>query len=140
MSIDKKYYVVKNGEINSPKGMNVKLFTLDNNLIGYSNIVSLLYGTDVDSNFYDLLSSIDKKFDEHDTVYQYSLNTTEEFRNQGWGYKIKEECDNINKNNGIKNILNIVRHDNIPSQKLMKKLGYKKLASSDIRDLLHFEL
>ena len=120
--------------------MNVKLFTLDNELIGHANIVSLFYGTDIDINFFNLLSSIDKKFNEHDTVYQYSLNISEEFRNKGWGYKIKEECNIINKNNGIKNILNIVRHDNISSQKLMKKLGYKKLASSDIRDLLHFEL
>ena len=140
MSIDKKYYIVKNGEINSPRGMNVKLFTLDNELIGHTNIVSLFYGTDIDINFFNLLSSIDKKFNEHDTVYQYSLNISEEFRNKGWGYKIKEECNIINKNNGIKNILNIVRHDNLPSQKLMEKLGYKKLTSSDIRDLLHFEL
>lgn len=71
MSIDKNYYVTKNGEINSPKGMDVKLFTLDNQLIGQTNIV---------------------------------------------------------------------RHNNTPSQKLMKKLGYKILTSSDIRNLLHFEL
>jgi len=140
MSIDKNYYVTKNGEINSPKGMNVKLFTLDNQLIGQTNIVSLLYGTDIDVNFLNLLISIDKKFNEHDTVYQYSLNISEEFRNKGWGYKIKEVCNTINKNNGIKNILNIVRHNNTPSQKLMKKLGYKILTSSDIRNLLHFEL
>jgi hypothetical protein len=135
LSIDKKYYVVKSGEINSPKGMNVKLFTLENTPIGETNIVSLFYGTDIDINFFNLLSGVDEKFNENDTVYQYSLKINEEFRNQGWGYKIKEECNIINKNHGIKNILNIVRHDNIPSQKLMKNLGCEILNSNDIRDL-----
>ena len=56
------------------------------------------------------------------------------------GEKLKLECHKIAWESGYSYITNIVRRDNVGSQKLMNKLEYKRLRGDDIRDLYYYEL
>lgn len=136
----KDYDIVTYGDINSSSGMQVCIKSLDGKHIGETKIIDFENGLSLSPNLTGFIENHNDIFNQDNCVYQHSLNIDQPYQRQGWGEKLKHECHNIIKNLGYKYATNIVRHDNIASQKLMDKLGYKKHQSNDERNLLYLEL
>jgi hypothetical protein len=97
-------------------------------------------GLSLSPNLTNFMKTNNNLFNQDNCVYQHSLNIDQPYQRQGWGEKLKHECHNIIKDHGYQYATNIVKHDNIGSQKLMNKLGYKKHQSNKERDMLYLEL
>jgi ribosomal protein S18 acetylase RimI-like enzyme len=120
--------------------MRVCILTPQDEYIGETNIIGFQHGLDLSRDLKTFLDNKNDLFNQENSIYQYGLKVDEKFRRQGWGNKLKQECDNIVKNNGFKYITNIISCSNDASQGLMKKRGYQKHQTNDIKDLLYFEL
>jgi len=136
----KDYEIVTYGDINSPYGMKVCIKSIDGNHIGETKIIDFENGLSLSPNLTNFIETNNDLFNQDNCVYQHGLNIDQPYQRQGWGEKLKHECHNIVRDLGYKYATNIVRHDNIGSQKLMNKLGYKKHQSNKERDLLYLEL
>ena len=136
----KDYEIVTYGDIKSPNGMIVCIITTDGKHIGETNIIDFENGLSLSPNLTKFMETNNDMFNQDNCVYQYSLNIDQPYQRQGWGEKLKHECHDIIKNLGYTYATNIVRHDNVRSQKLMNKLGYKKHQSNEERDILYLEL
>ena len=134
------YKIKTEGEIHSPSGMCVCILNPNDEYIGETNIIGFKHAIDLSRDLKSFLENENGLFDENNSVYQYGLKVGENFRRQGWGDKLKSECDNIVRNNGFKYITNIVSCSNEASQGLMNKRGYNKYKSNGIKDLLYFEI
>lgn len=134
------YTIDTQGEINTPSGMRVCILTPKGEKIGQTNIIGFTHAIDLSRDLKTFLENEDSIFNDQNSVYQYGLEVGENFRRQGWGDKLKSECDNIVKNNGFKYITNIVSCKNEASQGLMGKRGYNKYKTNGVKDLLYFEL
>jgi ribosomal protein S18 acetylase RimI-like enzyme len=134
------YKIQTYGEIHSPEGMRVCVLTPNEEYIGETNIIGFKHALDKSRDLKTFLENQNDMFNQENSVYQYGLKVDEKFRRQGWGDKLKNECDNIVKNSGFKYITNIVSCANDASQGLMKKRGYQKHQTNGIKDLLYFEL
>lgn len=135
-----EYKIETTGDIVSPSGMKVCILTNDGENIGETNIIGFKHAVDLSRDLKSFLENKNDIFDESNTVYQYGLKVNDNFRRQGWGEKLKNECNHIVKNNGFKYITNIVSKQNEASQGLMNKLGYQTHQSNDIKDLLYYSL
>jgi ribosomal protein S18 acetylase RimI-like enzyme len=135
-----EYVIDAQGEIHSPKGMTVFINTTNGDNIGYTNIIGFQHALDLSRDLKTFLENEETIFNNDNSVYQYGLFVNDNFRRQGWGDKLKNECDNIVKNNGFKYITNIVSCENEASQGLMGKRGYNKYKTNNIKDLMYFEL
>lgn len=135
-----EYNIQMSGEIHSPEGMRVFINNIDGENIGYTNIIGFQHAIDLSRDLKTFLENEDHIFDNDTSVYQYGLFVNDKFRRQGWGDKLKSECDKIVKDNGFKYITNIVSCDNSASQGLMGKRGYNKYKTNGVKDLLYFEL
>lgn len=136
----KDYEIVTYGDINSPYGMKVCIKSIDGKEIGETKIIDFENGLSLSPNLTNFIETNNDLFNQDNCVYQHGLNIDQPYQRQGWGEKLKHECHNIVRDLGYKYATNIVRHDNIGSQKLMNKLGYKKHQSNKERDLLYLEL
>ena len=134
------YVIQKDGDIHSPDGMRVCIMTPSNDYIGETNIIGFQHALDKSRDLKTFLENQNDLFNQENSIYQYGLKVDEKFRRQGWGEKLKNECDNIVRDNGFKYITNIVSCSNDASQGLMKKRGYQKHQTNGIKDLLYFEL
>ena len=134
------YVINTHGDIHSTEGMRVCISTPNNEHIGETNIIGFQHAVDLSRDLKTFLENQNELFNQDNTVYQYGLSVDDKFRRQGWGEKLKHECDNIVKDNGFKYITNIVGCDNDASQSLMQKRGYQKHQTNGIKDLLYFEL
>ena len=136
----KDYEIVTYGDINSPYGMKVCIKSIDGKEIGETKIIDFENGLSLSPNLTNFIETNNDLFNQDNCVYQHSLNIDQPYQRQGWGEKLKHECHNMVRDLGYKYATNIVRHDNIGSQKLMNKLGYKKHQSNKESDLLYLEL
>ncbi len=134
------YKIQTHGEIHSPDGMRVCILTHNDEYIGETNIIGFQHALDKSRDLKTFLDNQNDLFNQDNSIYQYGLKVDEKFRRQGWGDKLKSECDNIVRNNGFKYITNIVSCSNEASQGLMKKRGYQTHQTNGIKDLLYFEL
>jgi ribosomal protein S18 acetylase RimI-like enzyme len=134
------YKIETYGDIHSLNGMRVCILTPKDEYIGETNIIGFQHALDKSRDLKTFLENQNDMFNQENSVYQYGLKVDEKFRRQGWGDKLKNECDNIVKNNKFKYITNIVSCTNDASQGLMKKRGYQKHQTNGIKDLLYFEL
>jgi ribosomal protein S18 acetylase RimI-like enzyme len=128
------------GDIQSHDGLCIMILNLNDSFIGETNMTSLKYGKERSDSYLKLLGDKPKFFNNENTVYQFGLKVFEDYQKQGWGEKLKLECHKIAWESGYSYITNIVRRDNVGSQKLMNKLEYKRLRGDDIRDLYYYEL
>ena len=136
----KDYEIVTYGDINSPYGMKVCIKSIDGKEIGETKIIDFENGLSLSPNLTNFIETNNDLFNQDNCVYQHSLNIDQPYQRQGWGEKLKHECHNMVRDLGYKYATNIVRHDNIGSQKLMNKLGYKKHQSNKESELLYLEL
>ena len=136
----KDYEIVTYGDINSSNGMKVCIKSIDGKDIGKTTIIDFENGLSLSPNLTKFMETKNDMFNQDNCVYQHSLNIDQPYQRQGWGEKLKHECHNIIKDHGYQYATNIVKHDNIGSQKLMNKLGYKKHQSNKERDMLYLEL
>lgn len=134
------YNIKTFGDIHSTEGMRVCILTPKDEYIGETNIIGFKHAVDLSRDLKTFLDNKNDLFNQENSVYQYGLKVDEKFRRQGWGDKLKHECDNIVRNNGFKFITNIVSCSNEASQGLMKKRGYQTHQTNGIKDLLYFEL
>jgi len=134
------YKIRTSGDIHSTEGMRVCILTPKDEYIGETNIIGFKHAIDLSRDLKTFLDTKNDLFNQENSVYQYGLQVNDKFRRQGWGDKLKHECDNIVRNNGFKFITNIVSCSNEASQGLMKKRGYQKHQTNGIKDLLYFEL
>jgi ribosomal protein S18 acetylase RimI-like enzyme len=133
-----KIRVVSN--IESDRGFCVYYLTESNNVIG---VVTLTDLNKVLSNaeFNEDVKILHENYDKSkDTVYLHSIVVESPFRKQGFGKKLVEECENIARNSGYKYITATVKKNNIPSQTMFNKLGYKRHKSNDIKDLFILDI
>jgi ribosomal protein S18 acetylase RimI-like enzyme len=133
-----KIRVVSN--IESDRGFCVYYLTENNNVIG---VVTLTDLNKVLSNdeFNEDIKFLHENYDKSkDTVYLHSIVVETPFRKQGYGTKLIKECENIARNSGYKNISAAVKKNNVASQNMFNKLGYKKYNSNDKKDLFVFEI
>lgn len=79
-------------------------------------------------------------FNNENTLHSHSTEIKEPYRRNGYGTKLKSELENVARNLGYKYITSIVNCDNIPSQKLNKKLNYEIHQSNRIKDFLFKKL
>lgn len=134
------YTIHTNGDIHSENGMKVIIMLPDNEYIGETNIIGFKHALDKSRDLKTFLENQNDLFNQENAVYQYGLKVDDKFRRQGWGEKLKNECNRIVKNNGFKYITNIVSKENSASQGLMNKMGYKVHQSNNIKDLLYYSL
>lgn len=134
------YIIQTDGDIHSVDGMKVSIMTPSNDYIGETNIIGFQHALDKSRDLKTFLENQNDLFNQENSIYQYGLKVDEKFRRQGWGEKLKNECDNIVRDNGFKYITNIVSCSNDASQGLMKKRGYQKHQTNGIKDLLYYEL
>ena len=99
-----EYNIQMSGEIHSPEGMRVFINTTNGDNIGYTNIIGFQHALDLSRDLKTFLENEETIFNNDNSVYQYGLFVNDNFRRQGWGDKLKNECDNIVKNNGFKYI------------------------------------
>ncbi len=134
------YKIQTDGDIHSLNGMKVRILTPSDDYIGETNIIGFQHALDKSRDLKTFLENQNDLFSQENSVYQYGLKVDDKYRRQGWGDKLKGECDNIVRDNGFKYITNIVSCSNDASQGLMKKRGYQKYQTNGIKDLLYFEL
>jgi ribosomal protein S18 acetylase RimI-like enzyme len=134
------YIIQTQGEINSPNGMKVCIMLPNGEKIGETNIISFTHAIEFSKDLKAFMENKNDMFNNDNTIYQYGLKVNDDFQRQGWGEKLKNECNKIVKDNGFKYITNIVSKQNHASQGLMNKLGYKVHQSNDIKDLLYYTL
>ena len=134
-------YIIKtDGDIHSVDGMKVSIISSSNDYMGETNIIGFQHALDKSRDLKTFLENQNNLFNQENSIYQYGLKVDEKYRRQGWGEKLKNECDNIVRDNGFKYITNIVSCSNDASQGLMKKRGYQKHQTNGIKDLLYYEL
>ena len=138
--MERDYIIQRIGNIQSYDGLCIMILNLNDSFIGETNMTSLNYGKERSDSYLKLLGDKPKFFNNENTVYQFGLKVFEDYQKQGWGEKLKLECHKIAWESGYSYITNIVRIDNVGSQKLMNKLEYKRLRGDDIRDLYYYEL
>jgi len=134
------YTIDTNGDIHSENGMKVIIMSPDNEYVGETNIIGFKHALDKSRDLKTFLENQNDLFNQENTVYQYGLKVDDRFRRQGWGEKLKNECNKIVMDNGFKYITNIVSKENNASQGLMNKMGYKVHQSNDIKNLLYYSL
>lgn len=128
-------------KIESDRGYCIYYLTENNDVIG---VVTLTDITKVLNN--NEFNDADIKFlrenchNLKDTAYMHSLVVESPFRKQGFGSKLTKECENVAINSGYKHITILVKKNNIASQTLVNKLGYKKYKSNDKKDLFILNL
>ena len=74
------------------------------------------------------------------TAYVHTIVVEDQFRRLGYGLKLFKECENIAKHSGYDRISLCVKKNNIPSQNMVKKLGFKQHYSDGNKDLFILEL
>lgn len=134
------YKIKTEGEINSPKGMRIIITSPDGVEIGESYVIGFRHAVDLSRDFRTFMENKNDLFGEDNTTYLHGLYVVDNFRGQGWGEKIKNECENILNQNNYKYSTSIVSCDNTPSQSLFKKRGYQNHQTSNGKDFLFLEL
>jgi ribosomal protein S18 acetylase RimI-like enzyme len=137
---EKEYDVLKIGDIKSPNGMQILIKSLGGDDIATTHIIGFEDALELSPSFVEFMEKDNHPFDVNNCIYEYNLEVSENYRGQGWGNKIKNECENICLENGIKYICAIVSCNNIKSQSLFKKFGYKKYDTEGSEDLLVLEM
>jgi|688.fasta_scaffold18301_10 ribosomal protein S18 acetylase RimI-like enzyme len=132
------YEIMTFGDMNSELGMRVCIKKPNGEHIGKTNIIDYENALILSPNLTSFIENKNDLFNQENSVYQYGLEIEEPYRGQGWGEKLKNECHNIIKNCDYSYGLNIVKCDNLASQKLMEKLGYQKHQTNGERDLLYY--
>jgi ribosomal protein S18 acetylase RimI-like enzyme len=133
-----KIRVVSN--IESDRGFCVYYLTENNNVIGAVTLTDLNKVLSNDE-FNEDVKFLHENYDKSkDTVYLHSIVVESPFRKQGYGTKLIKECENIARNSGYKYITATVKKNNIPSQTMFNKLGYKRHKSNDIKDLFILDI
>ena len=74
------------------------------------------------------------------SLFLHSLDVNDQFRQQGYGTQIMNQCHNQAKNNGYEYITLIMDKGNEPAENLYNKLGYQKLNSDDEVDFYFVKL
>jgi ribosomal protein S18 acetylase RimI-like enzyme len=133
---EKEYDVIKIGDIHSPNGMQILIKSLDGNDIATTHLIGFDGALELSPSFSGFMGREEYPFNKNNCVYEYNLEVSEDYRGQGWGNKIKNECKNICSENGIKYVCGVARCDNFISQSLHKKFGYEKHDTTDDEDLL----
>jgi len=128
-----KIRVVSN--IESDRGFCIYFLTENNNMIGVVTLTDLGKALSNDE-FEPDVRTLHENYDSlQNTVYMHSIIVEPPFRKQGFGTKLVKECENVARNSGYKYITLSVKKNNLPSQTMVNKLGYKKHNSNDKKDL-----
>ena len=125
------FKIQTHGDIHSVDGMRVCILTPKDEYIGETNIIGFQHALDKSRDLKTFMEKQNDLFNKDNSVYQYGLKVDDKFRRQGWGEKLKGECDNIVKGNGFKYITNIVSCSNEASQGLMKKKVTKHIKQTE---------
>lgn len=133
-----KIRVVSNLE--SDRGFCVYYLTENNDVIGVVTLTDLNKALS-NNEFNEDVKILHENYDNSkDTVYLHSIVVESPFRKQGFGTKLVKECETIARNSGYKYITATVKKNNIPSQTMFNKLGYKRHKSNDIKDLFILDI
>ena len=133
-----KIMVVSNLEID--RGFCVYYLTENNDVIGVVTLTDLNKALS-NNEFNEDVKILHENYDNSkDTVYLHSIVVESPFRKQGFGTKLVKECETIARNSGYKYITATVKKNNIPSQTMFNKLGYKRHKSNDIKDLFILDI
>lgn len=129
----KNFYFTKKGKINEWPGMELSVIQKETNeLIGkiflldvdeaydYDKKINIILESIVDYNSYDFLK-------ETVSIFLHNLKIEEKYRNKGYGTKLKIEAENIAKEYNYLYSTSATEVENVISQKINKKLGYKSL-------------
>ena len=74
------------------------------------------------------------------TAYAHTIVVEDQFRRLGYGLKLLKECINVAKHSGYDRISSSVKKNNMPSQNMVKKTGFKQHYSDGNKDLFILEL
>ena len=74
------------------------------------------------------------------TAYAHTIVVEDQFRRLGYGLKLFKECENIAKHSGYDRISLTVKKNNIPSQNMVKNIGFKQHYSDGNKDLFILDL
>ncbi len=135
--------IVTDGSLDEPTGQIIKLEKSNNTPIGDVVLSKLENAKNLDPAF-------TKMFDESkfqtvplnydNSLFLHSLNINDQFKQQGYGTQIMNQCHDMANKNGYKYITLIMDKGNKPAENLYNKLGYKKLNSDDEVDFYFVEL
>ncbi len=131
------------GGFNDPLGQIISLETEDNYKIGNVVLTKLENAQNIDPAFIKMFD--ESKFQTipinyDNSLFLHSLQVNDQFRQQGYGTQIMNQCHNIASKNGYKYITLIMDQGNKPAENLYKKLGYKKLNFDKMVDFYFVEL
>ena len=135
--------MVTNGNLNDPSGQIISLETEENTPIGNVVLTKLENAPNIDPAFIDMFDeskfqTIPLNYDN--SLFLHSLDVNDQFRQQGYGTQIMNQCHNQAKNNGYEYITLIMDKGNEPAENLYNKLGYQKLNSDEEVDFYFVEL
>jgi len=136
------------GETKNTFGKKIKIMGLDENLIGYANVVSFDNGWELDYDIprlYEEKSWCKKNCDENffnrdNTTYIYDVYVNENFRGNGFGKQIMNLAHDVSKQEGFNYCTLITHRENNTAQNLYKNLGYDLHYSDDVKDFYFLEL
>jgi ribosomal protein S18 acetylase RimI-like enzyme len=74
------------------------------------------------------------------TAYAHTIVVEDQFKRSGYGLKLLKECINVARNSGYSKISLTIKKNNIPSQNLVKKVGFKPHYSNGDKDLFVLDL
>lgn len=142
------YEISHDGEINDGFGLVITI-RLPEGEVGKISLLNLdsarkydfdIVDFEINSDIYCKSNCKQNHFTNDNTIYSHSLEVNKPYRGLGYGTKLKEEIENVARQMGYKYILSIVNCDNIESQGLNKKFGYRPHQSNGIKDFLFKEL
>lgn len=133
-----KIWVASN--IESDRGYCVYYLTENNDIIGVVSITDLNKAL----NNYEF-NNDDKLLHTNygnlpNTAYAHTIVVEDGFKRRGYGLKLLKECINVARNSGYSKISLTIKKNNIPSQNLVKKFGFKPQYSNGNKDLFVLDL
>ena len=135
--------MLTNGDLSNSLGQLISLETEENIPIGNAVLTRLENASNIDPAFIDMFDeskfqTIPLNYDN--SLFLHSLDVNDQFRQQGYGTQIMNQCHNQAKNNGYVYITLIMDKGNEPAENLYNKLGYQKLNSDDEVDFYFVKL
>ncbi len=133
---------------NSSLGCMIEIKDNENNLMGYTNLVSMSNAYELDSDIYRLNEKDEwckkncKKnyFNNDNTSYMYDLYVLDNYRGQGHASRLLDIVHDLAKKNGLDYVTLITNKDNHAAQNLYKKYGYEIHRSDDYKDFYFYSL
>lgn len=135
--------LVYDGNLDDSTGYDIGLKTPDNTTIGNVFLTKLKNAPSLDPSFIKMFD--ESKFQTiplnyENSLFLHSLNVNDNFKRQGYGSQLLNQCHNFAKDNGYQYITLVMDKGNQPAQTLYDKLGYQKLNSDDEVDFYFLEL